>query len=103
MTAARTIPDTHRRRTSIALIMSYNIVATKALLQRARTAEAKMVFPPRAIPMFAPHIGWTHLRTPHNNKLCESAKLSMSAWEDQFVPYCCLHCLPRSNPERQTL
>jgi len=52
MTAARTIPDIHKRRTCMALIMSYNIVATKALLRRSRT-------------------------TP-NNKLCESAKLSTS-------------------------
>ena len=71
MTAARTIPDIHKRRTCMALIMSYNIVATKALLWRSRT-------------------------TP-NNKLCESAKLSTSTGEDQFALYCCSHCLPPRN------
>ena len=35
--------------------------------------------------------------TTSNNRLCESAKLSASPWEDQFALYCCLHCLPPSN------
>ncbi len=41
MAAARTIPDTHKRRTSIALIMSYKIVVTKAFLRRGRMSEAE--------------------------------------------------------------
>ncbi len=62
--------------------MSYKIVAAKALLR--------------------------NLRTTPNNRPCESAKLSTSAWEDQSVPYCCLHYLPPRNLplrnlERQTL
>src|SRR3984885_1312231 len=35
--------------------------------------------------------------------LCESDKLSPSAGEDQFVPYCCSDCLPPSNLDCQTL
>src|SRR5208282_754595 len=57
MAAARTIPDTHKRFTSMALIMSYKIVATKAPLRRARTAEAEKVFRPQAIHIFALVLG----------------------------------------------
>jgi len=72
MAAARTIPDTQKRRTCIVLIMPYKIVATKTLLRT---------------------------RTTRNNELCESAKLSSSASQDQFVPYYCSDCWRPSNLE----
>src|SRR4029077_3775858 len=41
MAAARTVPDTQKRRTCIALIMSYKIVVTETLRWHRRTAETK--------------------------------------------------------------
>src|SRR3974377_22053 len=65
MAAARTIPDTQKRRTCIALIMSYKIVVTATLRRHRRTAEAKEVLRPEPVRMFALRIAGMHLRTTH--------------------------------------
>src|SRR6202046_1691676 len=66
MAAARTIPDPQKRRTCIALIMSYKIVVTETLRWHRRTAEAKRVASSaEPVRMFALRVASIHLRKAH--------------------------------------
>src|SRR3984957_15161392 len=66
MAAARTIPDTQKRRTCIALIMSYKIVVTETLRWHRRTAEAKRgASSAEPVRMFALRVASIHLRGSH--------------------------------------
>src|ERR1700683_2508848 len=66
MAAARTIPDTQKRRIRIALIMSYKILVTETLHWHRRTAEAKRgASSAEPLRMFALRVASIHLRRAH--------------------------------------
>src|ERR1700675_1218647 len=104
MAAARTIPDTQKRRTCIALIMSYKIVVTETLRWHRRTAEAKRgASSAEPVRMFALRVASIHLRRAHMGCQVNLINSPPSAGEDQFVPYCCSDCLPTSTLEWKIL